>query len=64
MAQIPLNLPDLWKDWLVEDCRRLGISQQKALRDLVVYMVQGKRPAWLSKLRMAHSLEGVHRDPN
>lgn len=64
MAQIPLNLPDMWKNWLVEDCKRLGISQQKALRDLVLYMTRGVRPAWLSKLRKAHALEGVHRDPN
>ncbi len=64
MAQIPFNLPDLLKDWLVEDCKRLGISQQKALRDLVMHATCGKRPAWLTKLRKAHVREGVHRDPN
>ena len=64
MAQIPFNLPDMWKGWLVEDCRRLGISQQKALRDLILYMTRRVRPPWLAKLRKIHVQEGVHRDPN
>ena len=64
MAQIALNLPDLWHQWLKDDCQLLGISQQKAVRDMVKYMLQGIEPDWLDRLRQIHVRERVSREPN
>lgn len=64
MAQIALNLPDMWHQWLKDDCKRLKISQQRAVRDLLKYMLQGIEPSWLDSLRRIHALERVTREPN